>query len=498
MPKVFPCYAPSERDLVRELAAFLERGCGVEVLLEEGEIQSGEDLIAKVAEGLSADVVLVLLSPDSVPPRWVLDRWKSVFWEQPAELGTALATLLCRDAKFPDLLRRSHFFDLRRDRLPAFRAIKRWLMSLAPLAQHPPFSPARQAAFTAREVQLETLCTLLADAPGIAALAGPPGSGKTALALEFARRRRDEFDIVFWLTCGARTLPALAGDLAYQLGVRLDRDLETNLNEIRHLCSRHRCLLVLDDAVPATAALLAPRGRTSVLLATRDPELAAALSATETPLNDSFPADVDAIRDLAGDARRLLSAMCACAPCGFPADLAARTADIEPLEIQDLLASNVQKGLVLPLDENGPRFLIPAAVRERAALRGDSPRWARHHARTVADLFGSPPPDSPDLTAYWPDLQHAFRGAIEADWTLASTLARRGVAWAKTQDRLAEAFEILQDWSRAAGERGDRRVLEDCAWEQVWILEHWGRTTEARELDTIRREQFADQMSFGF
>jgi hypothetical protein len=41
-------------------------------------------------------------------------------------------------------------------------------------------------------------------------------------------------------------------------------------------------------------------------------------------------------------------------------------------------------------------------------------------------------------------------------------------------------------------------VLEDCAWEQIWILEHWGRTREARELDSIRREQYADQLSFSF
>jgi hypothetical protein len=138
MPKVFPCYSTSDRELVGELAAFLERGAGVEVLLEEGEMPSGGDLIAKVEEGLSADVVLVLLSPDAVPPRWPLDRWKSVFWEQAADAGTALATLLCRDAKFPDLLRRKNFFDLRQHRLAAFRAIKRWLMSLSPLPRQGP------------------------------------------------------------------------------------------------------------------------------------------------------------------------------------------------------------------------------------------------------------------------------------------------------------------------------------------------------------------------
>jgi len=99
MPKVFPCYATPDRELVHELAAFLERGAGVEVLLEEGEMAPGGDLIAKVEEGLAADVVLVLLSPEAAPPRWVLERWKSVLWEQAAEVGTALATLLCRDAR---------------------------------------------------------------------------------------------------------------------------------------------------------------------------------------------------------------------------------------------------------------------------------------------------------------------------------------------------------------------------------------------------------------
>lgn len=74
MPKVFPCYASTDRELVNELAAFLERGAGGEVLLEEGEMAPGADLIAKVEEGLAADVVLVLLSPEASPPRWVLER----------------------------------------------------------------------------------------------------------------------------------------------------------------------------------------------------------------------------------------------------------------------------------------------------------------------------------------------------------------------------------------------------------------------------------------
>jgi len=161
----------------------------------------------------------------------------------------------------------------------------------------------------------------------------------------------------------------------------------------------------------------------------------------------------------------------------------------------------VRQNVLAPLDENGPRFLVPAFVRERIALRGDGERWARYHALAAADLFGAltgAQDLTVDLTGHWPDLQQAFAWALEADWPLASKLARRGLAWAKAQDRLAEAFEILQDWLRAGQRHGDRQVLEDCAWEQIWILEHWGRTGEARELDSIRRKHYSDQLAFDF
>jgi hypothetical protein len=106
----------------------------------------------------------------------------------------------------------------------------------------------------------------------------------------------------------------------------------------------------------------------------------------------------------------------------------------------------------------------------------------------AAECFETGIRESGELTALWPDLQCA----------LACTLARRGVAWARARERLAEAFEILQDWSRAAQQRAGRRVLEDCAWEQMWILEHWGRSAEARLLDAVRRREYAGQLSFNF
>ncbi len=500
MLKVFPCYPPQDRPLVRELAGFLERGAGVEVLLEEGEIQPGCDLVGKVEEGLSADVVLALVSPEAGPAKWILERWKPVFWDQAASVGTPVATLLCRDSKFPELLRRKNFFDLRLDRMAGFRAIKRWLMSLSPLPEKAPFAPAASKSFRGREGEMEKLRSLLADAPGVAVIEGGPGAGKTVLALEFAYRHQLDFDAVLWLTCGSRTTAALAGDLAAQMGVRLDQSLESCLHALRRLCAQHRCLIVLDDAAAEASAQLAPRGRTSVLLTTRQSGLAGTLSATALSLDPwagGGAATERAIGDLSRPAQRLLLAMCACSPSGFPLDMALRTADIEPDEAAALTAALTESNLVLPLDANGPRLLVPSAVREGMASLGDNRRWARYHARTAADLFGSQTGE-PSLTAYWPELQHAFATTLPADWLAASTLARRALVWAKAQDRLAEAFEVLDNWHAAAERKGDRRVLEDCAWEQIWILEHWGNDGEARELDTLRRQRYADQMAFSF
>jgi hypothetical protein len=499
VPKVFPCYSQPDRELAQQLAAFLERGAGVEVLLEEGEIQNGQDLIAKVQEGLSADVVLVLLSPRAVPGRWILERWRSAFWEQAAEVGTPVAALLCEDCKFPELLRRKTFFDLRDHRLEAFRSIKRWLLSLWPAPHPAPFLAARQPSFVGRDAELEMLCTILADAPGMAVVASAsPGSGKTALALEFVYRHREDFDAVFWLTCGGRTAAALAGDLAVQLGVRLDRDLESNLHQLRQLCAHYRCLLVLDDAVHHTAEMLAPRGRTSVLMTTRHADLAGPLSAHLLPLDAQIPNPEFNPGNLDPNTLRLLSAMCACAPSPFRLNIAARTAGMGTAQALDATAHLLSQGLVMELDRNGPRYLVTAAARSMA----EDQIWRLPHARAAAALFDAQTSEPADLTQFWPDLQHALHrslaGTIEMDWPLAGALARRAVAWARAHDRLAEAFEIVEAWSRSAEQRSDRRVLDDCAWEQIWILEHWGRYDEARALDGLRRKQYADQLAFDF
>src|SRR5262249_8656514 len=53
------------------------------------------------------------------------------------------------------------------------------------------------------------------------------------------------FDEVFLLDCSGRSLTALAGDLAAQLGLRLEGDLESNLHRLREFCEARRFLVLL-------------------------------------------------------------------------------------------------------------------------------------------------------------------------------------------------------------------------------------------------------------
>ena len=101
-----------------------------------------------------------------------------------------------------------------------------------------------------------------------------------------------------------------------------------------------------------------------------------------------------------------------------------------------------------------------------------------------------------------PQLRLALDWALAQEddeaWSLACDLTRRGAALMKSKGRQAEMFEVLEAVSSAAEQRDDRRMLEDCSREQVWILESWGRTEEAQWIFSKRRALYEDQMQLNF
>ncbi|MEK7408376.1 MAG: toll/interleukin-1 receptor domain-containing protein [Acidobacteriota bacterium] len=455
MLTVFLCHCAADKTLARDLAGFLERGTNASIYLEEGEIGPGESLLAKVQEGLMADRILVLLSPDSVPTRWRRDEWMPVFRDQPAEAGVQVASAVARDCHVPDLLRRGNFFDLTADPLKGFREIKSWLLSWQAPAGEPLFVPGANR-FSGSVEELESLRRAIADQPGTAVLDRP---GSTALALEFARRFRSDFEAVFWLDGGERSLAGLAGDLTAQIGLQLKGNLEANLEALRRFCAGRRFLVTLNHTADEGAPGLRAEGRSSWLV---------------TRPCQSIPGG-ERLPEREG---RLLAAMSTCAP-GFGLELAAEVAGLSESSAQEACRSLLDGGVVLVLNEHGPRYCVVETVPHQDL--------ARRHAET---LCGRP------ALGTLADFELAFGRLLARQdaWPLACGLARAAFARARAEGRNAEAYELSRQLLRAAEARQDQAVIVDCCRDLAWIAEDWGREDEAAALRRLARWHCGAQM----
>ena len=177
-----------------------------------------------------ADLVLVFFSRASLPSRWPRAQWEDALVNEPAEEGVRIAFVRCDDCVPPRVL--SPMFEANR-----VRDIKRWVRDAppgdAPAPEHVP--------------DLEVLGIAIADR------AGKETTPSYALADEFARVFRPDFDAVVRLETGERRLAAIAGDLGGQLGLRLEGGLPDNLERLRTFCEAKRLLIVQEGGeVPGT------------------------------------------------------------------------------------------------------------------------------------------------------------------------------------------------------------------------------------------------------
>jgi hypothetical protein len=105
-----------------------------------------------------------------------------------------------------------------------------------------------------------------------------------------------------------------------------------------------------------------------------------------------------------------------------------------------------------------------------------------------------PPPNDPLRQAQYAFTHHSDSG----DWAGLCRLARRCRSLTQGQGLLAECYELMQQWHDAAELRGDRTVLDESTREIVWILESWGRTEQAQDLEYRRLCEFGEQLMPAF
>jgi hypothetical protein len=218
---LFPCYAAADRTTVERIVTFIERGADVRVFLEEGSLAAGGDLAEKAREGRMADLILVFFSRSSMPPRWPRAQWEGALVNEPAAEGVRIAFVRCDDCVPPRVL--APMFESNR-----LREIKRWVRG----------TPSGDAPAPGLAGDVEVLGIAIADRPGVET------TDRVAVAGEFARVFRSDFEDVIRLETGRRRLAAIAGDLARQLGLRLEGGLPENLERLRAFCESRRLLIV--------------------------------------------------------------------------------------------------------------------------------------------------------------------------------------------------------------------------------------------------------------
>ena len=545
MVSAFLSHSSKDKSFVRELAGFLESGGEIKVWLDEREIAPGQNIVDRIADGLDADFILLILSPDSVDSNWVKEEWTDAFWEQTNNRKTKLLGVLCRDCQLPRLLRNKKYFDLRTNQPQGFREIRTFLLTQQPVRpERVNYLPVRPPIFIGREKELSDLREQLRQPGALVYVPGLPGKGKTTLALEFAHRYQQDFEAVFWLPCQSSSLATIAAELARQLGLRLEGDLAEIVRELKGVCASKRCLLILDNVQDEAAGELIPGGAASVLVTTRlsnarflrfrEPlplplftdeqcfdlfrrqvgveevarheaecrllfqrlghlPIAVSISAaliredvryTIPGLAQNVPHDVTALSHEAIEALDPAprQLLRAMSACAPDGFHLDLAAEIASFDDGDALAA-LQQLIARSLAEEVDR--TDRRYRLHALLREAANDRAaeQRHAEAVQRRFENWEADWRRCEQELPDLQLALAWALRnASDSRAKALAYYGYSLARRVGRLPEALELCERMRRAAEEQQNSAALQAWLGNQALILRRWGRLEEALAL----------------
>ena len=439
------CHAPADLQIAELLAKRLDRCAQAKSWLVPCGRNTPETLAATWDGGSSCAAILLLLSQESLPERLPREEWEPLLTHVEQHARPPVASVLLGDCMYPRLLERSAFFRWSRGPEKTLRDIGRWI--IARHAGAPAFVAASLPWFEGRERELHLLWTSLVDSSGFIVVANPdPGSGKTALAQQFAAAAAAHFRDTLWIGCRGRSRNSIRGEIASLLGCSFEN--------VDHFIHEQRILIVLDDVDGPPGIEWSPEARGSVLATARD-RVRWGQHARTLEIETHTGAGRAADRPLGDVERRLFAAMAVCRPHASHLELAARISAVDLPQARAI--ADAAEGRIARLDAAGARFRVCALTEIE-----DSARAA--HASAVYGMFSER--GDPALLA---DAEDAFQWALTADWTLAPRLAARVCHLLREKKRLQEAADLYRRLRQAALARGDMDVAGDCAWELSWI-----------------------------
>ncbi|MES5816962.1 FxSxx-COOH system tetratricopeptide repeat protein [Streptomyces sp. RG80] len=307
----FISYAGADRLWAEWVAWHLEED-GHETVLDVWDWDTGDDFVQRMDEGLGrADAVVALFSKSYFERgRWTQEEWSAVVARRERLIPLAVEPLTGADvpAMLDGKIRKNlHGLD-ERAAVEALRAAVNGARRPTerpafpgntpetpqePVVPHGPKPPLpgtggtgesgvwnvsrrRNLDFSGRETQLAQLREgLPTDEHSVVALYGMGGIGKSQIALEYAYRFADEYDLVWWIDAEqSDQIPVHYTELADRLGIAVkeagaEHNARTLLTKLRE---RRRWLIILDNAEdPELIGRWLPEGRGHVLITSRNP-----------------------------------------------------------------------------------------------------------------------------------------------------------------------------------------------------------------------------------
>ncbi|MFJ3671971.1 FxSxx-COOH system tetratricopeptide repeat protein [Streptomyces sp. NPDC090106] len=492
---IFISHAGPDKEWAEWVAWHLQEA-GFEVVLDRWHWRAGDDFVQKMSESLDkASAVVAVFSPHYFAPgRFTEEEWSAALARrgrlvplvvEPLTTGLLPAILAPRLRKDLHGLSESDALTALLEavrgpslptRPPAFPgAATVPTPAPAPHGPQPPFPAAaprhrpavwdvrgrrRNPHFTGRDGVIDELHTkLLAERhAAVQAVRGTGGIGKTLVALEYAYRYADEYDLVWWVDAEqSEQVATRYAELAERVGVaKPEAGVEVNARYAKeHLRTVGRWLIVLDNAEdPDQLAAWLPEdaGGGHVLITTRNAawsrvvqgvslgvfsrgESVAYLKGQLPTLTDE---DADALADALGDLPLALAQAAGAMSQGIPADRYLR-----------LLATNTARLLGHSAPHDYPASLAATVTIAARRLDADHPEAAAL-LRLAAFLGPEPIPTSWLETAH-PDLTTIPGAPDDFLWpgSALTPLARYGLAVVRPDafqvHRLTQAVVRQQD-----------------------------------------------------
>lgn len=122
-PQVFISYANSDRDIARRLSTALSEA-GLSSWSDSWELSSGDSIVERISTAIaSSDILIVLLSPESVSSKWVGHELATALSSQLRDRAVTVVPALLKDCEIPPLLADRVYFDLRTDLSSSIRRL---------------------------------------------------------------------------------------------------------------------------------------------------------------------------------------------------------------------------------------------------------------------------------------------------------------------------------------------------------------------------------------